>query len=340
MRTATLRPADEALSAAVPARRTLSLGVFGLPLGLAGLGGGWTAASQLLDAPRWPAEVSYAISAGFWVLFTAIYLAQSMRRPGKIRADIEHPVSGPFIAFIPIVAVLLAQHYAQYAPGVGRWVIVFFVALLALIAARLAAHWISGGLSGAEALHGGYFLPVVAGPFIASIGLSSVGLHHAALYAFGAGLFFWLTLGTAVMYRHISGGEVSDSTAPTLTAFLAAAATASIAWLVAHPGSGPLDDSQSLLTGVLFIMLFVQIALISRYRRTKFGMQYWVFTFPVASTSNYLVRWLERTDVSTWQVWAWAVLGIATTFICAVGVGSIMLLLRGAITRARGHSSS
>ncbi|MCF4123359.1 hypothetical protein L1785_20540 [Antribacter sp. KLBMP9083] len=157
---------------------------------------------------------------------------------------------------------------------------------VALIAARLAAHWISGGLSGAEALHGGYFPPVVAGPFIASIGLSSVGLHALALYAFGAGLFFWLTLGTAVMYRHISGGEVPDSATPTLAAFLAAAATASIAWLVAHPGPGPLDDPQSLLTGVLFIMLFVQIALISRYRRMKFGMQYWVFTFPVASTSN------------------------------------------------------
>ncbi|MFC8797772.1 TDT family transporter [Promicromonospora sp. NPDC057138] len=333
--TSTLSPAGEALGVAAPVRQTLPLDVFGIALGLAGLGGAWAAAAQLLGAPRWPAELAFAASAGFWVVFTAVYLAQSLRRPGKIRSDIEHPVSGPFIAFIPLVAVLLAQHYAEYAPDAGRWVVLAFVALLAVIAARLAAHWITGGLGGAEALHGGYFLPVVAGPFIGSIGLTAVGLHELALYAFGAGLFFWLTLGTGVMYRHIGGGQMPDSMTPTLTAFLAAAATGSIAWLVAHPGSGPLNTPQSLLTGVLFIMLFVQVALIGRYRRIPFGMQYWVFTFPVASTSNYLVRWLGRTDVDAWQVWAWAVLGVATAFICAIAVGSIGLLLRGAVTRAR-----
>jgi tellurite resistance protein len=333
--TSTLRSASGAPNEAAPPRRDLPLDVFGLALGLTGLGGTWAAASRLVDAPRWPEEVLYAVGTGFWTLFTAVYLTQSMRRPGKMRTDLEHPVSGPFIAFVPIVALLLAQHYAQYAPTAGRWVVVLLVALLALIAARLVAHWLSGGVSGAAAFHGGYFLPVVAGPFIASIGLSSVGLGELALYAFGAGLFFWLTVGTVVMYSYIAGGGLSGSLTPALTAFLAASATAAIAWIVSHPGPGPLGTAQSLLTGVFFIMIFVQIALIGAYRRMRFGMQSWVFTFPVASTANYLIRWLERTDVAGSQVWAWAVLATATGFVGAVGVGTVVLLMSSLITRMR-----
>jgi len=310
-------------------QRELPLEIFGAALGLTGLGGAWAAASQFLDAPRWPAEVLYAIGAMSWTAFTGVYLVQSIRRSGKLRADIEHPVSGPFISFIPIVALLLAQHYAQYAPTVGRAAVVVFVALLALIAARLTAHWISGELQGAGILHGGYFLPAVAGPFIASLGLTSVGLREPGLYAFGAGLFFWLTLGAAVMFAHIAGGQRTDLLVPALSSYLASTASAAIAWLLAHPGPGPMDTSQILLTGVFFIMLLVQLALVGTYRRTASGMQYWVFTFPVASSANYLIRWLERADIAGWQPWAWAVVAIATAFVVAVGGGTIAPLVLG-----------
>ena len=324
--TSTVRPARGHPGKAP--QRELPLEIFGIALGLTGLGGAWAAASQLLNAPHWPEEVLYAIGAVSWISFTGVYLAQSIRRSGKLRADMEHPVSGPFIAFIPIVALLLAQHYAQYAPTVGRAAVVVFVALLALIAARLTAHWMSGEPQGAAILHGGYFLPVVAGPFIASIGLISVGLREPGVYAFGAGLFFWFTLGAAVMYAHIAGDR-TDSLVPALSAYLASTASAAIAWLLAHPGPGPLDTSQSLLTGVFFIMLLVQLALVGSYRRTASGMQYWVFTFPVASSSNYLIRWLERADIAGWQPWAWAVVAIATVFVVAVGGGTIAPLVLG-----------
>jgi tellurite resistance protein len=262
-------------------------------------------------------------------VFTAIYVVQSIQQTQKVRTDIENPISGPFIAFIPVVAVLLSQHYAQYAPIAGTYAILFFVTILAAIAARLAAHWISGGLPNASVMHGGYLVPVVAGPFIASIGLTSVGLHDLALYAFGAGLFFWLTLGTIVMYSHIAGGRVQRSASPALTAFLAASATASIAWLVAHPAPGPPDALQSILTGVLFIMLFVQIALIRQYRRLPFGMEYWVFTFPVASTANYLIRWLAQVNAPGWQLWAWGILALSTAFVGVIGIGTAVALIRG-----------
>ncbi|MEW2624661.1 hypothetical protein [Streptomyces sp. NPDC048106] len=67
-----------------------------------------------------------------------------------------------------------------------------------LLAAVLVAHWLEGSLERDE-LHTGYFLPVVAGSFITSIGFTSIGDHRAAVAAFGAGIYFWLTLGGVML---------------------------------------------------------------------------------------------------------------------------------------------
>lgn len=309
-----------------PTRNVFALGLFGIPLGLAGMGGGWVGAIALLDGPRWPAELFYALSAVLWIAFTFTYVSQGVFRAGRFRDDLTHPATGPFTAFIPAVAILLSSHYAQYLPVVGKWVTVGFVAILAIIAAQLVAHWLSGSIA-MDSLHGGYFVPVVAGPFIASIGLTTVGLHEAALITFGAGIFFWLTFGTIVMGRQITGSPLPASVAPALSAFLAAPASAGVAWIISHPG--PMDEAQDLLTGVLFIMLFVQVLLINQYRKLRFGLQFWIFTFPVASTTNYLVRWLAASGFPGWHAWAWTLLGVATAFVAAIGVASVVTIAKG-----------
>lgn len=306
--------------------KPFSLSLYGVTLGLAGIGGTWVAAHTQLGAPVWPEEVFYGLSAALWLVFTVLYLGQRIRRPGSFRADIEHPGSGPFTAFIPAVGILLSSHYAQYAPLAGRWVTIGFVAILSLLAAQLVAHWLMGNLE-VDLLHGGYFIPVVAGPFIASIGFTTVGLHEAAIIAFGAGMFFWLSFGTIVMNRHMTGGKLSAPMAPTPSAFLAAPGSAAVAWIISHPG--PMDEILMLLTGVLFIMLLVQLLMIRHYSTVPFSFSFWIFAFPAASTTNYVVRWLAISHYAGWHYWAWAAVALTTIFVVAIGAASVRLALRG-----------
>lgn len=317
--------AGTATSSQSRAATTLALSLYGVPLGLAGLGGGWSAASAMMGAPVWPGELLYALSAVLWLAFTGIYLWQGLAQRGKFSSDLRHPFAGPFVAFVPLVGVLLSAHYSEYLPVAGAWATVIFIAALAIVAAQLFAHWLTGGVTMAT-IHPGYFLPVVAGSFVASIGLSSVHLHEAAIAAFGAGSFFWLVIGGVVMVRLMTGGTLPQAAKPTLSAFLAPPATASIAWIVAHPG--PMDAIQALLTGVLVIMVVVQVVLIGEYRRLAFSMAFWIFTFPVAASANYAIRWLAASEVAGWRVWAAVVLGAATVFVIAVGAATIVSLGR------------
>jgi tellurite resistance protein len=311
------------------APRALPLNLFAIPLGLSGLGGAWSAAFQLLGAPRWPTELFFGTAALAWAVFTVLY---AIRRRGSFTEDRRHPITGPFAAYIPVIGILLAAHYGQFFPAAAPWVVGFFVAALTVVAAQLFARWISAGLP-QDALHPGYFLPVVAGAFIASIGLSSVGLRPAAVAAFGVGVFFWLVIGTIVTGRLITGARVSQGLVPSMAVLLAPPATGGIAWFVLSGGlPNPVQDA---LAGILVIMLLVQLLLIPQYLRVPFSIGYWTFTFPIAATSNYAIRWLTALNFPGCRVIAWAVLGIATAVILTIAVLTVVHVLSTRVLRPR-----
>jgi tellurite resistance protein len=315
-------------------RPRLPLGWFGVPLGITGLAGGWAAAQTDLGAPQWPAEILYGIATVLWAVLSVAYVATGLRSGREAKAfttDRNHPLTGPFSAYIPLIAILLAAHYSSDAAMGGahsaiagadtlRWITAASVAALAIVAAQLVAHWLTGGIAFAD-VHPGYFVPVVAGANVASIGLSQIGQHGPAMGAFAVGLFFWLVIGTAAMIRLVSHGPLPEPLRPALSAFLAASATSSLAWIISHPG--PLDDVQYGLTGILVLMLVVQGALLPVYARLRPGFSFWIFTFPVASTTNYAVRFFATTGLAGWRIWAWGILAIATAFVVLVTAVSL-----------------
>ncbi len=326
----------------LPSRRTKTspLTYFAIPLGLAGLGGAWLGAHQHLGAPAWPAEILYALSSAAWLTFTGVYVARGFRPLASFQDDLRDSSTGPMTAFIPAVAILLSSHYASYFPVFGSWVTVFFVAALFLVAAQLVGHWFAAGI-GVDSLHGGFFIPVVAGPFIASIGLTTVGFHQGAILVWGAGLFFWLSFGTILMGRQMTGSPLPKPATPTLAAFLAAPASGGVAWTLSHPG--PIDEVEYLLLGILLTMLLIQVILIGHYRKLSFSFQFWIFTFPAATTANFIIRWVAQAHYPGWQVYSWVALGLATGFIASIGAGTIRLMFRNdahvasAVRRASGN---
>lgn len=319
-------PSATPATATGPQRRpTPSLALFGMPLGLASTGAAWAAAHQYLGAPLWVEEVFFGASAVLWAIFSAVYLWRGVRLRGSFTTDRKHPVFGPFAAYIPLVGALLAAHYAAYLPVAGTWLTVAFIVALGVVGAQLVAHWLNGGVT-MGTVHGGYFIPVAAGANVASITFSIVGFPGAATAAFGAGLFFFLVVGTVILVRLMTSVELPAVLKPSLSAFLAAASTSALAWLLIHPDGS--NDVQLLLTGVLVLMLLVQIVLIGDYRKLFFDASFWTFTFPLAVSANYAIRWFDATDTPGAAAWGWAGIAIATAFVLAVAGRTIQLAIR------------
>jgi tellurite resistance protein len=312
----------------------LPISLFSIPLGLAGLGGGWTAAAQLLGAPAWPASVAFGAATLVFAAFTLTYLARTFSPgTGGFHIDLRHPLLGPLTAYLPVIAILLIAHYAPALGPVAPWLIWLAVLGLALNAAALFAHWLKHPMD-SDAMHPGYFLPVTAGAFLAAIGFVSVGRHGEAVAVFGIGVFFWLLLGAVITSRLFFGSELPLPFKPVLSILLSPPGTASVAWFaITH---GAVDDLQAALGGVTLFMLLVQLFFVRDYLRLPFSTQYWVFTFPIAVLGNIGVRYAAGLRFPGWQVAGWASLTVSTALILAIVVASLRLGARSITSGDKG----
>lgn len=324
-----LAPAPEAVShpdvvtEPTPKPPTHPFNLFAIPLGITGLGGAWQAARLTLQAPAWPAEVFYGISAAVWSILLVWYLAKSFRSrtKGHFNKELGHPGTGPSASFIPLVGILLSSHYIEYNKVFWSALCLFFIIALTLLGARLLVHWVTGGVT-LEWVHPGYLLPVAAGPFIASIGFSTMGWPQAAVAAWGTGGFFWLMIGTVVTVRFMAGIEMPDDLKPVLAGYLAAPATACVAWIVIRPeGSGIIQLG---LAGILLMMILMQVVLLPQYAGLPFSLTFWIFTFPVSTSANYGIRWLGTLGVTGSELISWALLGLATAFVLGIAIRTLV----------------
>ncbi|MFE3168903.1 TDT family transporter [Streptomyces sp. NPDC059224] len=294
----------------------VSLNYFAIPLGLAGLGGAWTAVATDLNAPGWVDGALFSVSGVCWLIFTVVYVGERVKDRGAFRADREHPVDGASAAFLPVVGILLTTHFEQYVSfdtaRVICWLLVF---ALSVVAGQLFAHWLTGKTSFSQ-LNPGYFLPLVAGPFAASIGLSTIHAQTAARAALGAGIFFGVIIGGVITARLITAGPLPPAATPALSVLLAPPATGGIATFVAYPG--PSGTLQAAFLGIFLMMLMVQVFLLPKYRQLTFGLGFWNFTFPVSASANYVIRWCRASTFSGWEALAWTALGLATTIALAI----------------------
>ena len=304
----------------------LVLGLFAIPLGLAGFGSTWAAAHATLSAPDWPNEVLYGASLLAWAGLTLPYLAGGLRGPGRFAENRQDSTYGPFAAYIPVVAILLAAHYEQHAQLAGKIAVAVFVGALAVVAAQLLAHWLRGNVP-VTTFHAGYLLPTAAGAFIASIALSACGWHRAAVGAFGVGVFFWLSIGTLIFNRLFTGPPLPVALKPSRSVLVSPPATAGLAWLTINRDRiNPVGYS---LLAIVAMLLLVQVLFLSEYRRLRFTTNFWTFTFPVAASTTLALRWLSIEHVPYWRDWSWTLVTIATTAFLALAAATVVAPRRG-----------
>jgi len=194
------------MSTSVIAGRAGCLRLYPIALGLGGLGGAWRTAIAL-GAPTWPAASLSALSLGAWIAVTVMYVLKGGVRPRAFIEDLRHPEQGFALAYIPLIPLLLMAH-APRTPGF-RILDLGLAAVWAVATAALVAHWITTPRD-RHAIHPGFSLPVVGGPFIASISLQANGWHALAQGLFTVGVYFAVTFGSLIVGRLMTEQRLTD----------------------------------------------------------------------------------------------------------------------------------
>jgi tellurite resistance protein len=307
-----------------PVRITANL--FSIGFGLAGLAACWRVAAPAISAPGWVADALAVAAAAAWLAAGSAWLTQLAARRRSLSGELHDGLLGPFVSLLPIVGMLLALDLYPHAPGAGRVLFGVFTAATLLLGCWLTGQWITDRVE-LDALHPGYFLPMVAGGLIAAQGAAFLGWVGLSRGLFGIGILFWLLLGPLLLARPIIRPPLPAAISPTLAIQVAPSALAGSAYLALT--GGRFDTVTWALAGFTIVMVAVQLRLIPLYRRAPFGPGTWSFTFAYAAAAIFALRWISHEHPPGATAWTWAVVGLITAIIAAIASRTVLALALG-----------
>ncbi|THG32859.1 hypothetical protein [Naasia lichenicola] len=308
----------------------IPLNTFAISFGLVGLAGTWTATAESLHLPDAIAETFWGIAFVAWLVLLVIHLVAGRRSLQSLATQIRHPTQGPFAAVPLVVGLLLSTHLIHVAPIVGSALIIVFLVLLTAFIAWFIAQWLLGHIA-IESLHGGYFLPVVAAPFIAALSMTRVGAPALAVGLFGIGVFFWILVMGLFVTRLMLHPPLPAPLLPTLAILVAPPAVAGNAMFALGEGTGA--RAQVILAALLVLMLAVQVALIPVYRHLQFSLGFWSFTFSPCAAATFAITWISIARPPGWFAWSITLVIVVTALVAVIAIRSTRLAVQSHMSR-------
>lgn len=305
---------------------TVPAGLFGMVLGLAGLGGAWRAGHVVWALPVFVGEL-VMLTAGFvWLILTSLYALKWLIARDIALAELAHPVQCCFVGLVGVATMLVAGGLAPYSYG---------VALALYIGGALFtfgfAIWRTGGLwqGGRDIIQTTpvLYLPSVAGSFVASTVGGALGFADLGTFFFGMGFFTWLAIESALLHRLLTAPTLTSALRPTLGIQLAPPVVGAVALIAVAPQAPILLVHAMIGYGVLQVLILLR--LLPWILKEPFAPSYWAFSFGVTALAIAPIRLIALGDDGVILYLAPVLFGFANLFMLILTAGTICRLLQG-----------
>jgi tellurite resistance protein len=306
-------------------QRALPANLFGICFGLAGLAQMWTTVHDLGETAPWPGVALWLVTAAIWLGTVLAYIKRLAVRHAW-RAELAHPVQGPFVSLAAIVAMLLGVAVADDERPLGEGVFVAGLILTVGFGSWITAQWIINDMRLAQ-WHPGYTLPTVTGGLLAAAFSARLGHRTLAYVMFGYGVLCWVLLGSILLLRLATQPALPAVLLPTLAIEVAPPVVAGNAWLTLN--GDHIDALAAGLAGHAAFMVLVQFALIPLYRRAPFGPGYRAFAFSYTTAVTLGIRWLVVEHVSGRHALTWLLVTSATAAMALLAARTVLALKNG-----------
>ncbi|NUP53571.1 MAG: TDT family transporter, partial [Catenulispora sp.] len=303
--------------------------LFAISFGLAGLASVWHAVERTLHTGQAIPDSISILAALVWVTLVVCYLLQGTR---VLVADLKHRIFSPFPSLAPITLMLLATQLSAHWFSVGKALVLVSLVVTLLVGGFLTGEWMIADLDH-DSAHPGYFLPTVAGGFVAAYCAAEVGLRGLAEAAFGIGFLCWSLVGSTILNRLFFHSSLPEAFVPTLAIEMAPPSVAGIAYFAITDGRR--DFVSHALAGYALLMVLVQIRMLPRFLRLSFGPGFWAFVFSWTATVNYALQWIALDRPPFAKGYAVVLISAMTLFVAYVSVRTVVLVVHGKLLPPR-----
>lgn len=304
---------------------------FAMVLGTVGLGNAWRAASRLWGLPGSYGEVMMLLGVLIWAVLLVLYIGKWIAAPDVARAEIADPIQCCFVGLAGVATMLAASAMLPYV-----WLLAVIVFALGAVFTLAFGLWRTGliwrGGRSPGATTPVLYLPLVAGSFVCSIGLSLLGAHDWASLAFGAGLFTWLAIESVLLHRLYTAEPLPEPLRPTLGIQLAPPAVGGLAYALATSASG--DIIVHAMIGYTLLQLVILSGMM-RWIGTRFSASLWSFSFGVTALATVTETLAAKGDQGAIAILAPIAFVIANLLVASLIVGTAVLLITGRLVPQR-----
>jgi tellurite resistance protein len=308
------------------ARIAVPASLFGIVLGLAGLGGAWRAAGRVWQLPSVIGEALMFIAAIVWAVMLALYAAKWIYAREEALRELEHPIQCCFVGLIGVATMLIsmaALPYSRLAAHIAFAVGAFFT--LAFAVWRTGILWHGGRDPGTTTPV--LYLPTVGGAFVMATAAAALGHRDWGQLAFGAGLFSWLAIESVLLHRLYTVTSMPAPLRPTLGIQLAPPVVGGVAYLSVTTGAPDLLAYAMLGYGLLQALLLLR--LLRWIRQQPFAPSYWAFTFGATALAAVPLDMMERGTTEAVASIAPYLFVAANIVVGLIAVATVRLTVKG-----------
>ncbi|MDB5539711.1 MAG: dicarboxylate transporter/tellurite-resistance protein TehA [Devosia sp.] len=301
---------------------------FSIVLGTIGLGISWRV-QRLWELPGGIGEGFIWLGIVVWAVLAALYVFKWVAAPGAAKAEIADPVQCCFVGLAGVATMLAGLGLLPYSEGIAA----LLYALGAIFTLgfgiwRTGLLWRGGRPEAATTPV--LYLPLVAGSFVVSDGLSAFGYPDWGQLAFGAGFFTWLAI-ESVLLRRLYTEPLSEALRPTLGIQLAPPAVGALAYVNATSGAGDILVHAFIGYAVLQALL---LARMMPWIARRFAPSLWAFSFGATALASASLVLASRGDAGAIAVVAVVGFVVANLLVVGLIVGTVALLVAGKLLPA------
>lgn len=306
--------------------------VFGIVLGIAGLGGAWRAAHTVWGLPTAIGEAIMAIASVVWLALMILYGTKWWFTRETAAAECRHPIQSCFVAFVPMATMLIAVSARPYAEEAAFCLFLLGAGSSLMFAIYHAGQLSTGGRDPA-AVTPALVLPVVGFCYVSAIGAGAFGNLGLGQILFGAGLLAWLPIEAAVRFRLYKAAEMPPPLRPTLGILLAPPAVGAVAFL--STSVGPPDRIGAFLIGYALLQVLLLIRLLPWIAKQPFAASWWAFGFGIDALAIAPLLFIQQGGTGPLVSLAPVLFVFANLAIGALAVGTLVLMAQGRFLPAR-----
>ena len=303
--------------------------MFGVVMGLGGLGNAWLVAARTWDLP--PAiGITLVRLAGF--VFVGLLLtvaAKLVRHRDAVAAEFRHPVKSNFFGAISVSAIIMSIAFRDDWPEVARVAWIAGASLHFVLAVTFMRRWVLEQQDEAE-MTPAWFIPI-AGNFLVPVGGVPLGFVEISWFFFSVALVFWLVLFTIAMHRVVFCAPLSEKSVPTLFILLAPPSIGLSAYFAFTGGeAGPL--AHIFYCFGLFVAILIA-SLANRFLQVHYFLSWWAMTFPSSAWAGACISYYKVHPTPATAVVAGLALLIATGLLAVVFMRTLVALSQGTLLR-------